>query len=150
MSLYGTMIIDNLIPPSTTIMVYDMAIDDVNIYRLQLQGRYYETTYTWSAYNYVLSTTRRFVDYINVSAYPIILPNNATNVAEITALVNDQYGDGVWEKPVYFTDDDTVGFMTINPAFTDYFFGTGKAISYYKAGVAVRTVTVEGTATQYD
>jgi len=150
MILYGTMTIDNFIPPSTTIAVYDMAIDDVNIYRLQLQGRYYETTYTWTTYNYVLSTTRRFIDYINVSAYPIILPNNATNVSEITALVNDQYGEGVWEKPVYFTDDDTVGFMTINPAYTDYFFGTGKAISYYKAGVAVRTVTVEGTATQYD
>lgn len=150
MTLYGFMTIDNFVPPSTTLVVYDIAIDDVNVYRLQIQGRYYETTYTWTTYNYVLSTTRRFIDGISVSAYPIILPNNATNVSEITALVNDQYGDGVWEKPVYFTDDDPVGFMTINPAYTDYFFGTGKAISYYKAGVAVRTVTVEGTATQYD
>jgi hypothetical protein len=65
-------------------------------------------------------------------------------------LVDDQYGDGVYNKPVFFVDDDDVGFMTINPAYTDYFFGTGEAISYYKAGVEVRTVNIEGTATQYD
>jgi len=150
MSLYGTMTIDNFIPPSTTIPVYDLAIDGVNVYRLQSQARYYESTYSWSTYNYVLSTTRRFIDTVSVSAFPVILPNNATNVSRISAIVNDQYGDGVWEKPVFFTDDDPIGFMTIDPAYTDYFFGTGEAVSYYKAGITVRTVTVEGTATQYD
>jgi hypothetical protein len=130
--------------------IYDMAIVGNNLYRLQLGQNYYGTNYNWTTYNYVLSTTRRFIDTINVSAYPIILPNNATNVSKITALVNDQYGDGVWNKPVYFTDDDPVGFMTINPAYTDYFFGTGEAVSYYKAGTAVRPVIVEGTATQLD
>jgi hypothetical protein len=140
------MIIDNGIYP-----IYDMAIVGNNLYRLQQRQVYYGVdTGLWSTYNYVLSTTRRFVDFINVSAYPVILPSNAMNISKIIAIVNDQYGDGVWEKPVYFTDDDTVGFMTINPAYTDYFFGTGAAVSYYKAGTAVRPVTVEGTATQFD
>jgi hypothetical protein len=90
------------------------------------------------------------VDTINVSAYPVILPANAVNISKITAIVNDQYGDGVRDKPVYFTDDDAVGFITIDPAFTDNFFGTGAAVTYYKAGTAVRLVTIEGTATQFD
>jgi hypothetical protein len=148
----GTMIVDTSMEIDNGVYpIYDIAIVGNNLYRLQQRQVYYGVdTGLWSTYNYVLSTTRRFIDTVSVSAYPVILPNNATNVSEITALVNDQYGDGVWEKPVYFTDDDTVGFMTINPAYTDYFFGTGKAISYYKAGTAVRTVTVEGTATQFD
>jgi hypothetical protein len=148
----GTMIVDTSMEIDNGVYpIYDIAIVGNNLYRLQQRQIYYGVdTGLWSTYNYVLSTTRRFIDTVSVSAYPVILPNNATNVSEITALVNDQYGDGVWEKPVYFTDDDTIGFMTINPAYTDYFFGTGKAISYYKAGTAVRTVTVEGTATQFD
>jgi hypothetical protein len=150
MTTYGVMVIDNFIPPAETLVIYDMSLDGVNIYRLQLKARYFGTNHTWTTYNYVLATTRRFVDTINVSAYPIILPANAVNISKITAIVNDQYGDGVRDKPVYFTDDDAVGFITIDPAFTDNFFGTGAAVTYYKAGTAVRLVTIEGTATQFD
>jgi|WetSurSiteA1Bulk_404760.scaffolds.fasta_scaffold05025_2 hypothetical protein len=148
----STMIVDTSMEiDNGAYAIYDLAMVETNLYRLQQRQIYYGVdTGLWATYNYVLSTTRRFIDTISVSAYPVILPNNATNVSKITALVNDQYGDGVWDKPVYFTDDDTVGFMTINPAYTDYFFGTGEAVSYYKAGTAVRTVTVEGTATQFD
>jgi hypothetical protein len=150
MSLYGTMALDNFQPPSTNIKIYDLAIADTNIYRLQKAARYYESNYSWTNYNYVLSTSRRFLDTVSISAYPVILPANGVNTTKITMLVDDQYGDGVWNKPVFFTDDDDVGFITINPAYTDYFFGTGEAITYYKAGVEVATVNIEGTATQYD
>lgn len=151
MTLYGIMTIDNSIPsPPETLVVYDLALEDINIYRLQIKARYFGTNHTWATYNYVLSTTRRFVDTINVSVYPVILPANAINTSKVTAIVNDQYGDGVWEKPVYFTDDDPVGFITTNPTFTDNFFGTGAAVTYYKAGTSVRLVTIEGTATQFD
>lgn len=148
---YGVMTIDNLRSDNVTkIVVYDLAICGGNIYRLQKEATYYGVNNYWTNYSYVLSTTRRFVDTVSISAYPVILPANSVNVAKVTMLVNDQYGDGVYNKPVFFEDDDPVGFMTINPAYTDYFFGTGEAITYYKAGVTTRTVNIEGTATQYD
>jgi len=152
MNLSEVMTIDNLRANQVTeIKVYDLVIVGNNIYRLQDESTYYETDYDWgSLYNYVLSTTRRFVDTVSISAYPVILPANSVNVTEITMLVDDQYGDGIYNKPVFFVDDDDVGFITINPAYTDYFFGTGEAISYYKAGVTPRTVNIEGTATQYN
>ena len=151
MSFYDIMTIDNLkVNNSIVIVVYDLAISGNNIYRLQKEAKYYGSDYRWTYYNYVLSTVRRFIDTVNLSAYPTILPANGVNVARLLVLVNDQYGDGVENKPVTFTDTDSVGFVTTNPAYTDYFFGTGEAISYYKAGISVATVTVEATATQYD
>jgi len=150
LTFYGVMTIDNLTPPSTNIIVYDLAIVDDNIYRLQDRAYYFGSTYVWTTYNYVLSTVRRFIDTVSQSVYPVILPNNGVSVSKLTVLVGDQYGDGVVNKPVYFTDDDTIGFITINPAYTDAVFDTGLAASYYKAGLAVRTVTVVCTATQYD
>ena len=145
---YGIMTIDNSRVNDTIIMVYDLAIDGDNIYRLQTEAKYFETNYNWTYYNYVNSTLRRFLDTVSMSAYPLILPNNGFNTTELTVLVDDQYGDGVVDKPVSFTDTDSVGFVTINPAYTDLFFGTGEAISYYNAGIVVATVTITATATQ--
>lgn len=153
MSLYESMIMDNLKANGVThIAIHDLAVSGNNIYRLQNEATYYETDYSWgSLYNYVLSTTRRFLDTVAIlSATPAILPANSVNVSEIIVDVTDQYGEGIINKPVFFTDNDSVGFITINPAHTDYFFGTGEAVTYYKAGVIVQTVTIEATATQYD
>ena len=152
MGLYESMIMDNVKSDNVThIKIYDLAIASRNIYRLQDEATYYETDYSWSTYNYVASTTRRFLDVVAIlSATPAILPANSVNVSEIIVDVTDQYGDGMYNKPVSFVDDDDVGFMTINPAYTDYFFGTGEAVTYYKAGVTPRTVNIEATATQYD
>ena len=150
MTLIAVATIDNIKTTNDIIKIYDLAIDDTNIFRLQKEANYYEHDYSWSDYNYVLSTSRRFIDTINVSAYPVILPANAVNTAKISAIVNDQYGDGVVNKPVFVTDDDSIGFITISPVYTDYFFGTGEAVTYYKAGTTVRTVTIEGRATQFD
>lgn len=148
---YGTMIMDNLRSNNITIIpIYDLAISGKTIYRLQNEATYYGSDNSWATYNYQVSTVRPFIDSITVTAYPLILPANAVNVTEITALVNDQYGNGSVYKPVSFTDNDNVGFITINPAYTDYFWGTGKAITHYKAGVSVHTVNIEGTVTQYD
>jgi len=152
LSNYEIMIIDNVRANNITIItVYDIAVQGETLYRLQIEGTYYETDNSWSPYyNYVASSIRSFLDSISVSAFPVILPANARNTLEVTALVTDQYGNGAIYKPVFFTDTDNVGFMTINPAYTDVFFGNGDAISYYRAGVKVHTVNIEGTATQYD
>jgi hypothetical protein len=152
LSNYATMVMDNLrINGTTIISIYDIAIQGTTLYRLQDEGTYYGTDNDWGAqYNYVVSPIRRFVNVISVGAYPVILPANGYNFLEVTAIVNDQYGAGAVGKPVFFTDTDSVGYITINPAYTETFFGTGKAITYYRAGVDVQTVTIEGTATQFD
>jgi len=148
---YGIMTMDNLRKNGSTIIsVYDLAISGDTIYRLQHEGTYYGTDNSWTLYNYQISPVRSFIDSITVTAYPLILPANAYNATEVIALVIDQYGNGPAYKPVYFTDNDAVGFITRNPVYTDYFFGTGKAITYYKAGVNISTVNIEGTVTQYD
>ncbi len=150
MENYGVMTIDNVRVNSSIIPVYDISIEGSNIYRLHTEANYYGSNVSWSTYNYVLSTTRRFITTVSLSAYPAILPANWVNTLELLALINDQYGDGSVNKQVSFTDNDSIGFVTINPAYTDYFFGTGEAISYYKAGIEVHTVTIEVTATQFD
>jgi hypothetical protein len=151
MTYYGLMTVDNLrIDGITVIRVYGLSVVNNNIYRLQGSANYYGSNISWSTYNYVLSTTRRFINTISFSAYPVILPANGVNTLRLSALVNDQYGDGVINKPVSYTDTDSIGFVTINPAYTDLFYGTGEAVSYYKAGVDIHNVTIEATVTQYD
>ena len=152
LSTYGTMIMDNLrVDGITVIPIYDISIDIKNVYRLQGEATYYGVDNDWGdLYNYQVSTTRPFVDSITVAASPLILPANAKNVTQVTAAVFDQYGNGSENKPVSFTDDDSVGYILTNPAYTDYFFGTGQAKTAYRAGVVEHTVNIEGTVTQYD
>ncbi len=152
MSNYGVAIMDNIrIDQSTVIPIYDIAVYGDGIYRLQDEGTYYGTNNDWgSQYNYQLTPARSFVDSITVTAYPSILPANGVNIADITGNVLDQYGRGIVYKPVYWTDDDNYGYITVNPTYTDLFFGTGNTTTYYRAGIQVRQVTVTGRATQYD
>lgn len=150
-SFYGIMQMDNVESDGfTNIEVYDISAYRGTLYRLQDQATYYGSDYSWSTYNYQLAPLRSFVNSISVSVYPSILPANAINVSQLTAIVLDQYGEGCNNIAVFFTDDDNVGFVTTSPAYTDYLEKTGEALSNYKAGTAVRTVTIEGTATQYD
>jgi len=153
MSLYESMIMDNLKANGIThIKIYDLAIYGNSVYRLQDEAAYYGVDNDWGAlYNYQISPIRSFIDSIVVTAYPTIVPANGYNVLEVTAVVKDQYDEGIIYKPVYFTDDDSIGYITINPVYTDIFFGTGKTTpTYYKAGTVPNTVTIEGTATQDD
>jgi len=149
---YGIANMDNIRANQIDIIpVYDVAVQNRTLYRLQDEGTYYGVNNDWgSQYNYQVTPLRSFLDSITVTAYPVILPANGRNIAEVDAVVLDQYGNGVIFKPVTWTDTDAHGYTTINPAYTDIFFGTGKAVTYYRAGLVPHTVTVEGTATQYD
>jgi hypothetical protein len=150
---YGTMIIDNIRADLAFIIpVYNVAVYGKTLYRLQDEATYYGTDNDWgSLYNYQISPIRSFLDSIVVTAYPAIVPANAYNTVEVEAVVKDQYDEGVIYKPVYFTDDDSIGYITINPVYTDIFFGTGRTNpTYYKSGIVPATVTIEGTATQDD
>ena len=148
---YGIMQMDNVKSNGSTLIdVFDLATYGDSLYRLQDEATYYGNDYSWSSYNYQVSPIRSFVNSISVTAYPIILPANGLNVSALTAIVQDQYGEGAVNVPVFFVDDDDIGFVTISPAYTDLFIKTGEANSNYKSGTEVRTVTIEGTVTQYD
>jgi hypothetical protein len=149
---YGIMGMDNIRTDQITIIpVYNVAIRSRTLYRLQDEATYYGTNNDWGAYyNYQVSPIRSFLDSITIAASPVILPANGYNITEITSVVTDQYGEGVLYKPVFLTDDDPDGYILTNPVYTDIFFGTGAATTYYRAGVIVRLVTIEGTVTQYD
>jgi len=149
---YGIMGIDNIrVDQITIIPIYNVSVRNQTLYRLQDEATYYGTNNDWGArYNYQVSPIRSFVDSITVAASPVILPANGYNISGITAVVTDQYGEGVRYKPVFLTDDDPDGYILTNPAYTDIFFGTGAATTSYRSGVIVHLVTIEGTATQYD
>jgi len=148
---YDIMTMDNLRADNVTVIpVYAVSYYDGTLYRLQQLANYYGTNYTWSTYNYVASTVRPFIDSMTVTAYPTILPADGRNVAEITCTVLDQYGNGKVNAPITLSDNDDYGYITINPQYTDYYYGNGEAITYYKAGVDIHTVTITARVTQYD
>lgn len=149
--LYGTMNMDNVRSDQVTIIpIYDITIYNSTLYRLQHEATYYGTDNSWVSYNYQTSPIRPFVDFITVGADPVILPANGKNVSVVTAVVQDQYGNGAVNKPVIFTDDNDIGYITIPTVNTDSQYGTGKAVTVYKSGLDVTPVVVTGRATQYD
>lgn len=143
-----SMYIDNLRANQiTTIPVYELKIADDTIYRLQVGATYYGTDYSWSTYNYQVSTFRAFVDSVSMDINPKILPSNGLNVATITISVRDQYNDPLQFKPVWVEDDNTTGFITSNEVYTNLY---GVAVAHYKAGLVPGVVTIGCLATQYD
>lgn len=147
-SIYCTMVLDNLQANGSTIIdVYDLVIYDGSVYRLQLRANYYGNDYVWGTHNYQLSPIRNFVDSITLSLYPDVLPTTGLNTSDATAVVKDQYLEPIVLKTVTFTDDDSVGFMTITNRLTN---DHGVAISYYQSGISVGVVTVTASVTQFD
>jgi hypothetical protein len=148
---YGIMGMDNLrTDGSTLVTIYAVDIEGDNLYRLQQEATYYGQDYHWATYNYQVSPIRPFIDFITVDSDSHIIPATGRNTTKVTAVVLDQYNQGVINKPVFFEDDDALGFMTRPIVYTDMFWGTGSAISGYTSGTALRMVHIESTVTQYD
>ena len=139
---------DNLSADSSTVYeVYDLSVCDGTVYRLQKKAMYYGSDYIWDTYNYQLSPLRNFVETISLSIYPTILPATGMNIADVMAIVHDQYGEPAIGKVVLFTDDDPDGFMTAPDRTTD---NLGVAVSWYQSGLSIGVVTIVAKATQYD
>jgi hypothetical protein len=148
---YGIMTMDNIKNnQSTVIPIYDIDIDGDNLYRLQRDATYYGTDNTWSTYNYQISPIRSFVDFITVDSSTHILPATGRNTATIYSVTLDQYGQGVFNRPVTFTDDDPKGFITTKTVYTDVFYNTGRADTGYTSGTALRVVKIDAAVTQLD
>lgn len=145
---FGSMTMDNIeFDQATNIIVYDIAIEGTNIYRLQLKATYYgqTTLFTDSTYNYQLSTLNSFITSISLKTDPAILPANGVNPSTVTAIVKDQFNLPIQQKQVFFTDDDPNGSILSSPVNTD---ANGVAITTYIAGTTAREVRVTATAQQ--
>ena len=126
---YGSMVMDN-----NNAVVYDIAMYDENVYRLQ------------SGYNYYLSTLESFVSSIALIAQPAIIPANLLSTTIIDAYVKDQFFQPIEGRQVTFGEDDTNGvFVGSSTPNTD---AQGKATVTYKAGSEARQVQITATVQQ--
>lgn len=132
---------------STTIPVYNLVIHNDSLYRLQYRSMYYEADYTWTSYNYVLSPIREYVDSVTASVNPTILPSNGVSVAEVRAIVHDQYSNPIHRSLIYVTDDNDTGFISTSPVYTNT---QGSAVTSYFSGLSPAEVTLTVTAHQVD
>lgn len=143
-----TMNLDNIkIDQATIITITALQLDGDSIFRLQRSATYFGIDNNYSSSNYQIAPFRPFVDSVSVDVLPKILPCNGINIADVLAVVKDQYSHPMKFKPVMFQDSDTVGYMTITNTHTDLF---GSAKSYYRAGIVPNNVTIMVLATQYD
>lgn len=142
---YGSMVMENIkLDEATVIPIYDICMDDQNIYRLQdiPDG----TNTTWTTYSYLLSSLDAFVTSISLAAYPAIIAANTIATTDIIAIVKDQFWQPIIGRLVYFTEDDPVGSITGGtPKNTD---SDGKAETIYTSGSAAREVKITAVVEQ--
>ena len=145
---YGSMVIDNVEDDEATlIVVYDLAMDDQNVYRLQLKATYYGVTAAFAdnTYNYQLSSLDSFVASISLAAYPAIIAANQVSTSDIKAIVKDQFLQPIIARSVAFSDDDGVGTIAPTPVNTD---SDGEAETIYTSGNEAREVKITAVVEQ--
>ncbi len=145
LSYYGSMVMENIKDDEATVIaLYDLAMDDQNVYRLQLIAD--GAGGAWSYYSYELSSLDSFITSISLAAYPAILAANGIATAGITAIVKDQFLQPITGRLVTFTDDSATGDITgSNPVNTN---SQGKSSTVYTSGTAAEEVKITATAEQ--
>jgi len=144
---YGSMVMDNVRKDEATLIkIYDMVMDDQNVYRLQKEATYYDTDNAWTYYSYQLSSLDSFVTSISLAAYPAIIAANQVSTSDIVAIVKDQFLQPIVSRLVYFSDDNTLGDITGGtPINTD---SDGKAQTIYKSGDDATEVKITAVVEQ--
>jgi len=141
---YGSMVMSNVLADDATVIdVYDLAMDDQNVYRLQLiadGGGAFDD----SLYSYELSTLDSFVTSISLAAYPAIIAANAVSTSVIKAIVKDQFLQPIVGRLVYFSNTGD-GNIVSSPVST---ISTGLAQTSYKAGTTAQEITVTAVVEQ--
>lgn len=126
---YGSMVMDNVEDDEYTIdVVYDMSIDQNNMYRLHSKS---------GTYSYALSPLESFVTSISLSASPAVIAANGVSTSNIKAVVLDQFLQPITFRRVTFLEDgdgSITGGTQIN---TD---SEGQSTTVYKAGTAAQDV----------
>jgi hypothetical protein len=143
---YGSMALDNVKKDEATVIdIYDITMDDQNVYRLQKYANYYDEDYSWTYYNYQLSSLDSFVTSISLAAYPAIIAANGINTSIITARVKDQFLQPIVSRLVTFSDDDDNGSVAPLVDNTD---ADGEAGTVYTSGTEARVVTITAVVEQ--
>lgn len=134
---YGSMAMDNITAGGASVStIYDVAMDDQNVYRLELD----------SSYNYELSTLNSLVASIALEADPAIITANQVSTSSITAHVKDQFFQPVVGRLVTFGEDDDSGIISgANPVNTN---SEGNAVTVYRSGDTAREVEITATVDQ--
>lgn len=140
---YGSMAMDTIKDDEVTIIdVYDIAVYNKNVYRLQRYATYYGNTDGWSQYNYQAATFNSMVASIGLVASPNIIAANEVSVSELTARVKDQFSQPIVGRLVYFSvesgnDGEIVSGQEIVNTDSD-----GVANSSYRAGSEAELVKI--------
>jgi len=143
---YGSSVMDNVEQDEATLIkVYDMVMDDQNVYRLQKKATYYGSTENWTYYSYQLSSLDSFVTSISLAAYPAIIAANQVSTSDIVAIVMDQFLQPIVARLVTFTDNNTFGIIIGSPDNTD---SSGKAQVVYKSGTDATEVKITAVVEQ--
>ena len=143
---YGSMVMENIQDDEATdITVYDITMDDQNIYRLQDKPD--GTATTWSFYSYLLSSLDSFVTSISLAAYPAMIAANLTSTSLITAFVKDQFWQPIESKNITYSVDGSDGahFVGSNPDTLD---ADGKSTITLMSGNTAREVKVTSVVEQ--
>ena len=143
---YGSMVMENIKQDEATVItVYDLTMDDQNIYRLQdiPDG----TATTWSFYSYLLSSLDSFVTSISLAAYPAMIAANLTSTSLITAFVKDQFWQPIESKNITYSVDGSDGAHLVgsNPDTLD---SDGKSTITLMSGNTAREVKVTSVVEQ--
>lgn len=146
---YGSMAMDTIESNEVTIIeVYDIAVYNNNVYRLQRKATYYGSTESWSQYNYQAATFNSMVASIGLVASPNIIAANNISQSDITASVRDQFSQPVSGRLVYFevgagNDGNIVaGYESKNTN------SEGVAVSKYQAGSDAELVQITARVDQ--
>jgi len=141
---YGSMVMENIkLDEAAVITIYDICMDNQNIYRLQETPD--GTATIWTYYSYLLSSLDAFVTSISLAAYPAIIAANTVATTGIVAIVKDQFLQPIIGRTVYFTEDDSVGVVVPGTDPTD---GDGKAETTYTSGNTAREVKITAVVEQ--
>jgi hypothetical protein len=141
---YGSMVMENIKSDEATVIpVYDVSIDQGNMYRLQDIAD--EGSSTWSYYNYLLSPLESFVTSISISASPAIIAANNLSTSTILATVKDQFLQPIIGRNVTFSEDGDGSLTggTVVPTDSD-----GQADTVYTAGDVAQEVKVTAVVEQ--
>ncbi|HLD90920.1 MAG TPA: invasin domain 3-containing protein [Patescibacteria group bacterium] len=140
---YGSMVMENIQSDEITVIpVYDLAIDNNNVYRLQ---NIEDGGGSMSGYNYQLSPLSSFVTSISLSASPAIIAANNLSTSDITAYVKDQFLQPIAGRRVTFSENGDGAITAGTQINTD---SDGMAQTVYRAGVVASEVTITAVVEQ--
>jgi len=140
---YGSMAMDTIKSDEVTIIpVYDIAVYNKNVYRLQKYATYYGQTTGWSNYNYQAATFNQMVSSIGLVASPNIIAANEVSVSSITARVRDQFSQPIVGRLVYFSVDGANEGSIVSGQTIVNTDSNGEALSTYTAGSKAELVKI--------